>query len=1206
MSTKYGFNKVLIANRGAIACRVIRTLKKLGIQSVAVYSEADRDSLHVTLADEAVYIGEAPASQSYLNVDKILEVAKQTGAQAIHPGYGFLSENAEFCDLCEAQGIVFLGPNSAQMKSFGLKHTARELAIQANVPLLPGSQLLADEAEALLEANRIGYPVMLKSTAGGGGIGMRLVWNAEELKDAYATVSYLAQANFKDAGLYLEKFVQNARHIEVQIFGDGNGLVLALGERDCSVQRRNQKVIEETPAPHLNDTQRAYIQNVAIQLMQSVNYRSAGTVEFVMDTDTQEFYFLEVNTRLQVEHGVTEQVFGVDLVEWMVTLGSGDWKAPTSKLESQGHSIQVRLYAEDPIKNFQPSAGLLTHVEFDANARNETWVETGSNVSSFYDPMIAKIIVTADDRESAIQAMTDTLAKTQVAGIETNLEYLQNIIDCDVFKAGTQTTRFLNTFEWKTQKIEVLQAGIQTAVQDVTGRLGYWDVGVPPSGAIDPLSLNVANQLLGNAPNTAGLECTLQGPSLKFHCDSQIVLAGGDMPSTLDGIQVPMWQTVNVRKGQVLKCGKIATGCRTYIGIKGGLNVPEYLGSQATFTLGQFGGHAGRNLLIGDMLPITAFTSDEVKSLAPERIPTFSNTWEIAVIYGPHGAPDFFTKNDIDTFFANTFEIHFNSSRTGIRLIGPKPEWAREDGGEAGLHPSNIHDNAYAIGAIDFTGDMPIILGPDGPSLGGFVCPAVVINSELWKLGQLKAGDKVKFVPVSYHQAKLLNEKYHAQLAATDTQNVAFEESFYPELATLKNAVLDTLKGKDGAPDVVYRPAGNNYMLLEYGDLVLDLNLRFRIHALMQWVQQQNIQGIIDLTPGVRSLQIHFDSIKLDQIDLLRLLQVAEAELPDVTQMQVPSRTVYLPLAWEDSQTQLATERYMQTVRPDAPWCPDNIEFIRRINGLKDKQAVKDVVYNASYLVMGLGDVYLGAPVATPLDPRQRLVTTKYNPARTWTPENAVGIGGAYMCVYGMEGPGGYQFVGRTSQMWSRYRKNPDFEQGMPWLLRFFDQIKFYEVSEAELMHMREDFKAGRLKLRIEEGVLNLKEYNDFLTENQESIAAFKAVQQANFDAERRRWHEAGLAEYVSESLDAVDDGEGVEVPEGGCAVESHMPGSIWKIECQSGDIVEEGATLAVIEAMKIEIPIIAPERMRVDAITIEKGQTVKTGQVLFTLAPVA
>jgi urea carboxylase len=509
------FDKVLIANRGAIACRVIRTLKKLGIQSVAVYSEADRDSLHVTLADEAIYIGDAPASQSYLNVDKILEVAKQTGANAIHPGYGFLSENADFCDLCESQGIAFIGPNSAQMRAFGLKHTARELAIEANVPLLPGSQLLADEAEALVEAERIGYPVMLKSTAGGGGIGMRLVWNAEELKDAFATVSYLAQANFKDAGLYLEKFVQNARHIEVQIFGDGQGKVLALGERDCSVQRRNQKVIEETPAPHLNDQQRSYIQTVAIQLMQSVNYRSAGTVEFVMDTDTQDFYFLEVNTRLQVEHGVTEQVYGVDLVEWMVTLASGDWTAPTQSLKSVGHSIQVRLYAEDPIKNFQPSAGLLTFVEFDDQARNETWVETGSTVSSFYDPMIAKIIVTANDRDAAIQAMNHSLAKTQVAGIETNLEYLLNIIDCEVFKAGTQTTRFLNTFEWKTQKIEVLQAGIQTSIQDVTGRLGYWDVGVPPSGAIDPLSLNVANQLLGNASNSAGvaLASTVEGMS---------------------------------------------------------------------------------------------------------------------------------------------------------------------------------------------------------------------------------------------------------------------------------------------------------------------------------------------------------------------------------------------------------------------------------------------------------------------------------------------------------------------------------------------------------------------------------------------------------------------------------------------------------------------------------------------------------------------
>ncbi|MFT4021827.1 MAG: biotin carboxylase N-terminal domain-containing protein, partial [Acinetobacter sp.] len=669
-------NKVLIANRGAIACRIIRTLKRLGIQSVAVYSEADRDSLHVTMADEAVCIGDSPAQQSYLNIDKILQVAKQTGAEAIHPGYGFLSENAAFCDLCEQQGIAFIGPTSAQMRDFGLKHTARELAIQNNVPLLPGSQLLANEEDALKEAQRIGYPVMLKSTAGGGGIGMRLVWNEAELKEAYQTVSYLAQANFKDAGLYLEKFVQYARHIEVQIFGDGQGTVLALGERDCSVQRRNQKVIEETPAPHLSDEQREYLQLVAIQLMQSVHYRSAGTVEFVMDTETKQFYFLEVNTRLQVEHGVTEQVYGVDLVEWMVLLASGDWQRPQAKLMSTGHSIQVRLYAEDPIKQFQPSAGLLTYVAFDAAARVETWVETGSNVSSFYDPMIAKIIVTAENREQAIATMQNSLSKTQIAGIETNLEYLQEIVAAEVFQAGTQTTRFLNSFAWKTQKIEVLQAGIQTAVQDVQGRLGYWDVGVPPSGAMDALSLNVANQLLGNAFNSAGLECTLQGPTLRFHCDSQIVLTGGNMEATVDGVTIPMWTTMNIRKGQILKCGKVVTGCRSYIGIKHGLNLPEYLGSLATFTLGQFGGHAGRNLCIGDMLPIFEYDScltsphvlPDTKTLPSEKIPTFGHVWKIAVMYGPHGAPDFFTDADIDMFFQQQWEVHYNSSRTGIRL----------------------------------------------------------------------------------------------------------------------------------------------------------------------------------------------------------------------------------------------------------------------------------------------------------------------------------------------------------------------------------------------------------------------------------------------------------------------------------------------------------------------------------------------------------
>lgn len=1208
------FNKVLIANRGAIACRIIRTLKQLGIQSVAVYSEADKDALHVSLADEAVCIGAAPAKESYLKADKILEVAKQVGAQAIHPGYGFLSENAAFSEECEAAGVQFIGPTAEQMRLFGLKHTARELALKSNVPLLPGSSLLSGLEEAKLEAARIGYPVMLKSTAGGGGIGMRLVWNDAELNDAYTSVSHLAQNNFKDAGLYLEKYVQHARHIEVQVFGDGKGRVLALGERDCSVQRRNQKVIEETPAPHISEAQRQSLQETAIRLMESVGYRSAGTVEFVMDADSNEFYFLEVNTRLQVEHGVTEEVTGTDLVAWMVLLSSGDFVLPAQAPKAQGASIQVRIYAEDPARNFQPSSGVLTQVEFSSEARVEAAVQQGSNVPPFYDPMVAKVIVHAADRDQAIVKLRAALDDTRLAGIETNLDYVKAILAGEVFQQGRQITRYLNDFIWQAQRVEVLQAGVQTAVQDETGRLGYWNVGVPPSGAMDALSLSIANRLLANPANAAGLECTMTGPTLKFHTDSLICITGAPLSIKLDDVAQPMNTVLLVKAGQVLACGKISAGCRSYIAFKGGLNVPQYLGSRATFTLGQFGGHAGRNLRLGDMLPVYALQQQDValagQQLDADVLPAIGHHWEIGVMYGPHGAPDFFTPDDIQTFFATDWEIHYNSSRTGVRLIGPKPQWARPDGGEAGLHPSNIHDNAYAIGAIDFTGDMPVILGPDGPSLGGFVCPAVVVKAELWKLGQLRPGDKVRFIPISQAQTDTLEQQQEQALTALVAgQSVSFKQALKPEFDTLKSAILQQYQVTD-APQVVYRPAGDNYILVEYGELELDLNLRFRVHALMQFIEQKiadkAISGIIDLTPGIRSLQVHYDANLLTQDALLALLKAAESQLPAIEDMTVSSRTVWLPLAWDDAQTRLAIEKYMQSVRPDAPWCPSNLEFIRRINGLDSIEDVKKIVYGASYLVMGLGDVYLGAPVATPLDPRHRLVTTKYNPARTWTPENAVGIGGAYMCVYGMEGPGGYQFVGRTIQMWNRYRVTPEFEQGKPWLLRFFDQIRFFEVSEAELLEMREEFAAGRYRVNIEEGQLSLRDYNQFLQDNKADIDAFKSVQQASFDAERERWKAAGQAEYISEGDAASAAQDEIKLSEGSLLIEAHVPGSIWQLPVKSGDTVKAGDVLAVIESMKMEFPIIATQTGVVGQVVASVGMQVSAGQSLLVVEAVA
>ncbi|MCG6970113.1 MAG: urea carboxylase [Gammaproteobacteria bacterium] len=1196
------FDKVLIANRGAIACRIIRTLNHLKVQSVTVYSQADSGSLHVSQADESVCLGKGTAAQTYLNQDKLISIAKQTGAQAIHPGYGFLSENPEFARRCEQQGLVFLGPTAEQMTDFGLKHTARELAEKSQTPLLPGTGLLTGIDEAKTAANQIGYPVILKSTAGGGGIGMQICFNQQELENVYDSVKRLSENNFGNAGIFLEKFVEYARHIEVQIFGDGHGQVIALGERDCSTQRRNQKVIEETPAPNLADDVRRQLQSAAIRLGQSVNYRSAGTVEFIVDQQSEAFYFLEVNTRLQVEHGVTEQVYGVDLVAWMIQLGAQELP-PLNQLNDSlspaGHAIQVRIYAEDPGKTFQPSAGLLSHASFpqgDGNTlRIDTWVEPGVEVSPFYDPMIAKIIATADDRSTAMAILTNALQGTELYGIETNVDYLTHILASENFAHGSVYTRYLNTFAYSATTVDVLSAGTQTTIQDYPGRTGYWDIGVPPSGPMDDLSFCLGNRLLDNSADCAGIEITLNGPILRFNVATQIVLSGAQTDARLDGEPVKFWEVINVPPGSTLQTGKVSgAGARAYLLVKRGFDVPEYLGSRSTFTLGQFGGHAGRPLLAGDVLHIQANNSPASPKVLPESlVPQIGREWGIKVIYGPHGAPDFFTETDIASFFACDWEVHYNSSRTGVRLIGPKPQWARPDGGEAGLHPSNIHDNAYAVGAIDFTGDMPVILGPDGPSLGGFVCPATIIKADRWKMGQLKAGDKVRFVPVTIEKAVALEQ---LQRDSIKTLEYKPAKAFSAPLTT---AVIKSLSEDKYGIKVVYRPSGDDYLLVEYGPLVLDINLRFRVHALMLWLKEHQPQGMLELTPGIRSLQIHYQAEKLPLNQLLDLLQQAEQELQGIDDLQVPARIVHLPLSWDDASTQLAIQKYMQSVRKDAPWCPSNIEFIRRINGLDSIDEVKRIVFDASYLVMGLGDVYLGAPVATPMDPRHRLVTTKYNPARTWTPENAVGIGGAYLCVYGMEGPGGYQFVGRTLQMWNRYKQTTEFSK--PWLLRFFDQIRFFEVSGEELQSIREEFPKGRYHIPIEATTFSLRQYNAFLHSNQASIQAFKHQQQQAFDAERERWIVAGQAHFETEES-VIEETSDEALPEHMVAVESHVAGSIWKIMVAAGEKVKAGQLLLVVESMKMEIEIMAAHEGIVHSVTRKEGQQVSAGQRLIII----
>ncbi|MGE0113464.1 MAG: urea carboxylase [Steroidobacteraceae bacterium] len=1212
------FKKVLIANRGAIACRIIRTLRHLGIHSVAVYSEADKHALHVLQADSAIAIGPAPAAESYLNQDALLAAAKESGVEAIHPGYGFLSENAVFAEACAAASIVFIGPTPQQMRDFGLKHTARELAQQASVPMLPGSGLLLDMEHALTEARRIGYPLMLKSTAGGGGIGMQLCRQETELREAFHSVERLAKNNFSQGGLFLEKYVERARHIEVQIFGDGQGQVVALGERDCSLQRRNQKVVEETPAPGLSNAVRAQLMDSAVRLAQSVNYQSAGTVEYVYDIADGEFYFLEVNTRLQVEHGVTEQVTGVDLVEWMVRVAAGEPPALHEyRHQPQGHAIQVRLYAEDPARSFRPSSGLLTEVKLPDDIRVDAWIRTGTEVSSYYDPMLAKLISHAPTREQAIQKLQDALADTQVHGIETNLSYLQDVLTDPVFIGGEQYTRYLSSKDFHSATIEVLQAGTQSCSQDYPGRIGYWDIGVPPSGPMDPYAFRLANRLLGNDEQAAALELTVTGPTLKFDVDTVIALTGAHMRAEVDGDAIPFWQAIPVKRGNVLKLRGIqGAGQRSYLAVQGGFDVPLYMGSRATFTLGQFGGHGGRALRVGDVLRInrTRLTFADCKVIPTKLIPPYRSHWQIAVMYGPHGAPDFFTPEDIEVFFRTHWQVHYNSSRTGVRLIGPRPQWARRDGGEAGLHPSNIHDNAYAIGAVDFTGDMPVILGPDGPSLGGFVCPVTVVQAELWKLGQLKPGDSIEFYCISYEEAVMRDRAMEQAIASLMAEADLDPGSSAPSAdvgmpmtgARSGAPLLTNESAGNDTPTVCYRQAGDRYLLVEYGAQVLDLELRFRVHALMQYLQSQHIPGVLELTPGIRSLQVHYDSQHLSQQQLLQLLLRAERELPAVDEVEVPSRIVHLPLSWDDPATQLAIDKYRQSVRANAPWCPSNIEFIRRINGLDSMDDVYRIVFAASYLVMGLGDVYLGAPVATPLDPRHRLVTTKYNPARTWTPENAVGIGGAYLCVYGMEGPGGYQFVGRTVQMWNRYRQTQDFKEGKQWLLRFFDQIRFYPVGADELLHMREDFIEGRFQLRVEETTLRLHDYREFLKTNQDSIRSFKLRQQAAFEAERQRWAEAGQLNVEVDSPVNAASGTESDIPPDCFGIASPVTGSVWQLSTAIGAQLNADDELLVVEAMKMEIPVTVDEVCEVVELRCARGKAVAAGEIIAVVRPKA
>lgn len=1196
------FKSVLVANRGEIAVRIIKTLKKMGIKSIAIYSDLDKYAKHVEIADVAIPLHGNSAAETYINLEKVIEAAKESGAEAIIPGYGFLSENADFSDRCGKEGIVFVGPSGDAIRKLGLKHSAREIAEKAGVPLVPGSGLIKDAAEAKKIAGEIGYPVMVKSTAGGGGIGLQKVDSESEIERVFQTVQHQGKSYFGDSGVFIERFVEKARHVEIQMFGDGYGKAIAIGERDCSLQRRNQKVIEETPAPNLPEATRSKMRKASESLASIMNYKCAGTVEFIYDEVRDEFYFLEVNARLQVEHPVTEMVTGLDLVEWMLLIAADTPPDFDVKVEVKGASMEARLYAENPVKDFMPSPGQLTEVKFPEWARIDGWVEKGTTISAEYDPTLAKIIVHGKDRDDALKKLRQALDETVVYGCITNVDYLRSIANSTMFAEAKVATKVLDDYDYQPTAFEILDPGAYTTVQDFPGRKGYWHIGVPPSGCMDEYSFRIGNRIVGNDAAAPGIEITLNGPKVLFHHDVVISVTGGDVDVQLNDKSVSLWAPISIKRGDKLSIGKLKTGCRAYLAIRGGIDVTEYLGSRSTFALGNLGGYNGRVLKFGDVLflgqPELSSCTLPVPISAPTEIPkslipSYTNqTWEIGVTCGPHGFPDFFKQEYIEEFFNETWKIHYNSNRFGVRLIGPKPKWARPDGGEAGLHPSNAHDYVYSLGAINFTGDEPVILTCDGPSLGGFVCAAVVAEAEMWKIGQVKPGDQIKFFPLSWETAKSL--KLHQDQIIEELEGDL--PTFEGKVIKPESPVLHEFKVTENAPTVTYRQAGDRYILIEYGENVLDLNLSYRIHKLMELVNENKTAGIVEMSQGVRSVLIEFDA-NVNQADLLKSLIYLEKQIVFVNKWEVKSRIVKLPMAFEDQKTLDAVTRYQETIRSDAPWLPNNVDFIADVNGI-ERNDVKDMLYTARFLVLGLGDVFLGAPCAVPLDPRHRLLGTKYNPSRTYTPNGTVGIGGNYMCIYTMDSPGGYQLVGRTVPIWDKLTLG-EHSGDKPWLLSPFDQVEFYPASEADVDKFTELMNCGKFEVDIVDSVFNHGDYLKWVQANSEEIEKFQQAQGSEKLQELNRLIQVSNAELQKSEAKPIEEesfGEDAQL------VYSEFTGRFWKSLVEVGDEVKTGQALVVVEAMKTEMVVTATKPGKVVKIVHKNGDMVDAGDMVVVL----
>ena len=802
-----------------------------------------------------------------------------------------------------------------------------------------------------------------------------------------------------------------------------------------------------------------------MRLGESVSYRSAGTVEFVYDTDRGEFFFLEVNTRLQVEHGVTEAVTGIDLVEWMLRVAAGDRFELTTPPIS-GSSIEVRVYAEDPTHGFRPSTGLLTHASFPSDIRIDSWIENGTVVTPYYDPLLAKMIVRGADRNAAVTALRRSLDASEVAGIETNLDYLRQFVATPSFSTGGMTTRALDGFAFASRSIEVVAPGTQTTVQDYPGRLGYWDVGVPPSGPMDSLSFRLANRAVGNPSQAAALEITISGPTLRFNTATVICLAGAAMSATLDGRAVDYWKPVDVAAGSTLAMGpqtardaeptspSVAAsmfratweaGRRSPLESSAGTG--EGLSCRATCCT-----CAVAMLSLGEptAIPLRSFRgSGATGSWACSMDPTGRPTFSLRRISG---------SSLLELDGALQLEPHRRAPSRAKAQVGA---YRRRRSRPASVqHPrQRLRDRRHGFHRRHAGHPRPRRPVPRRIRVSRHARDA-----ELWKLGQLRPGDRVRFKPQRAEARRWHRTRGdHGRTAATRRLPARRRYRACGTGPTPLRSDSRNPAGRGQRPRVVYRHAGDANLLIEYGEPVLDLELRLRVHALMQWLGERRLDGVIDLTPGIRSLQVHYDAaVAVDRIGCCDLLVGGGAlARRQSTISEIPTRIVHLPLSWDDPATRLAIDKYMQSVRAGCALVPEQHRIHPPDQWPRSIEQVKDIVFEASYLVLGLGDVYLGragrdalrsAPSAghDEIQSRPNLDPGECRGYRRGVPVRLRHGRSRRLSIRGPHLPDV-----------EHYKATPEFASDRPWLLRFFDQIRFFPVTAEQLLEFRADFAQG-------------------------------------------------------------------------------------------------------------------------------------------------